>query len=49
MAMEGHWFFDMRRLGVAEAVLDLTPERLLWPIPQSERDVNPSLGQNQGY
>jgi hypothetical protein len=21
----------------------------LWPIPQSERDINPDLGQNQGY
>ncbi|MBR9990342.1 MAG: RagB/SusD family nutrient uptake outer membrane protein [Gemmatimonadetes bacterium] len=49
LAFEGLRFFDLRRLGVAEAMLDLTAARLVWPIPQSERDVNPSLTQNTGY
>ncbi|HET9441475.1 MAG TPA: RagB/SusD family nutrient uptake outer membrane protein, partial [Longimicrobiales bacterium] len=48
-AMEGHRFFDLRRLGRAEAVLQLSAERLLWPIPQAERDVNSNLEQNPGY
>ncbi len=48
-AMEGHRFYDLRRLGRAEAVLQLAPERLLWPIPQAERDVNVNLDQNPGY
>jgi hypothetical protein len=26
-----------------------TPTNELWPIPQSELDINPSLGQNPGY
>lgn len=49
LAFEGHRFFDLRRLGRAEAVLSLPPTRLLWPIPQGERDVNPNLSQNDGY
>lgn len=48
-AFEGHRFFDLRRLGRAETVLALAPERLLWPIPQAERDVNVNLTQNAGY
>ncbi|MEX2152535.1 MAG: RagB/SusD family nutrient uptake outer membrane protein [Gemmatimonadaceae bacterium] len=48
-AFEGHRFFDLRRLGRAETVLTLAPERLLWPIPQAERDVNANLTQNNGY
>ncbi|HEY0672589.1 MAG TPA: RagB/SusD family nutrient uptake outer membrane protein [Longimicrobiales bacterium] len=48
-AMEGHRFFDLRRLGRAEAVLQLSSDRLLWPIPQAERDVNSNLEQNPGY
>lgn len=48
-AFEGHRFWDLRRMGVAEAVLGLTADRLLYPIPQTERDVNPNLTQNPGY
>lgn len=48
-AFEGHRFFDMRRHGVAEQDLALTADRLLYPIPQAERDVNPNLSQNPGY
>lgn len=49
LAMEGHRFFDLRRLGMAESVLGLTADQLLFPIPQRERDVNPNLEQNAGY
>ncbi len=28
---------------------NLTPERLLWPIPQTQIDNNPNLTQNSGY
>jgi starch-binding outer membrane protein, SusD/RagB family len=49
LAFEGLRFFDLRRHDAAEGVLDLTPARLLWPIPQAERDVNQSLTQNPGY
>jgi hypothetical protein len=49
LAFEGHRFFDLRRFGVAETVLALAPNRLLFPIPQGERDVNINLSQNPGY
>jgi hypothetical protein len=49
LAMEGHRFFDLRRFGVATTLLTITPERLLFPIPQAERDVNENLAQNPGY
>lgn len=48
-AMEGHRFFDLRRTGRATQVLGIPAFRLLFPIPQSERDVNPKLDQNPGY
>ncbi len=48
-AMEGHRFFDLRRMGLATTVLNIPPERLLFPIPQAERDVNSNLTQNPGY
>ena len=49
LAFEGHRFFDLRRFGVAMDLLDIPDTRLLWPIPQAERDVNDNLGQNPGY
>ena len=49
LAMEGHRFFDLRRHGRAEATLNIAANRLVFPIPQSERDVNPNLAQNPGY
>jgi hypothetical protein len=49
LAFEGHRFWDLRRHGVAETTLGLTTDRLLWPVPQAERDVNPNLTQNPGY
>jgi starch-binding outer membrane protein, SusD/RagB family len=48
-AMEGHRFFDLRRHGVAAERLAIPANRLLWPIPQAELDVNDSLVQNPGY
>jgi starch-binding outer membrane protein, SusD/RagB family len=51
LAFEGHRFFDLRRRDpvAAAAYLDIPSDRLLFPIPQSERDVNPNLTQNPGY
>jgi hypothetical protein len=49
LAFEGHRFFDLRRLGKAEEKLQIATDRLLLPIPQAERDVNPNLTQNPGY
>lgn len=56
LAFEGHRWFDLKRTGRAIAVMnalnrgyDLTPEKLLFPIPQSELDRNPRLDQNPGY
>jgi len=48
-AMEGHRFFDLRRTGKATTVLGIPETRLLFPIPQAERDVNTKLDQNDGY
>jgi hypothetical protein len=48
-AFEGFRFMDLRRHGKAQALLGISAEKLLWPLPQSERDVNPNLVQNPGY
>ncbi|MGH7471985.1 MAG: RagB/SusD family nutrient uptake outer membrane protein, partial [Longimicrobiales bacterium] len=48
-AFEGFRFMDLRRHGKAQALLGIAAEKLLWPLPQSERDVNPNLTQNPGY
>lgn len=48
-AMERHRFFDLRRFGVATDLLGIPAERLLFPIPQAEIDVNDALEQNPGY
>jgi len=49
LAFEGHRFFDLRRLGQAQSKLQIAADRLVLPIPQAERDVNPNLDQNTGY
>ena len=49
LAFEGHRFFDLRRHGVATTTLAIAANRLLFPIPQAERDINTSLTQNAGY
>jgi hypothetical protein len=35
--------------GVTSLGYNLTPNRLLWPIPQAEMDKNSKLIQNEGY
>lgn len=49
LAFEGHRFFDLRRHGKATTKLQMNTNRLVLPIPQAERDVNPNLTQNPGY
>lgn len=61
LAFEGHRWFDLVRTGRALPVLQakataigiitkLTADNLIWPIPQSQIDINPSkIKQNPGY
>jgi starch-binding outer membrane protein, SusD/RagB family len=49
LAFEGFRLMDLRRHGKATAILGVSADRLLWPIPQYEVDVNKSLKQNPGY
>ena len=53
LALEGKRYFDLVRWGLAEQVLGplgYQPARQgLYPIPQTELDVNPNLVQNPGY
>lgn len=56
LAFEGHRWFDLKRTGKAVETMnalnrgyDVTEEKLLLPIPQSELDRNPRLEQNPGY
>ncbi len=51
----GHRWFDLKRWGLADAVLEplkgdnWQPSDIWFPIPQSELEVNPFLIQNGGY
>lgn len=58
LAFEGHRWFDMIRINDGEYAVNFlhsigktnaTKDRLLFPIPQTERDANPLMGQNPGY
>ena len=51
LAIEGHRWQDLRRTGRAIDVLPnvTSADQLLYPIPQSELDVNDQLVQNPGY
>ena len=58
LAFEGHRWFDMIRLNNGEYALDflrsigksnVTKERLILPIPQTEMDSNTLMEQNPGY
>lgn len=42
-------FAFMKRNGFAESVYGVEKYRLLWPIPQRELEVNPSMTPNPGY
>lgn len=54
---EGHRFFDLRRWGKVDEYVRVNggkanysePKNLYFPIPQTERDLNPGLDQNFGY
>ncbi len=46
---EGHRFFDLVRLGRAQAVLGLESFRRILPIPRTELQVSDALVQNPGY
>lgn len=51
---EGHRWFDIKRTGKVNEVMSAVkpywePEDALYPIPESERLVNPNLEQNDGY
>lgn len=48
-AFEGQRWHDLVRTGRAETRLGITPNKLVWPIPARERNVNPKLEQNPGY
>lgn len=51
----GHRWFDLKRTGAANPIVgklkggNWQATDVLYPIPQSEIDVNPSLTQNSGY
>jgi len=58
LALEGHRWWDLVRTGRALEVMQDQPNghggqiqehNLIFPIPQSEIDVNPDLSQNPGY
>lgn len=49
LAFEGQRFYDLARTGRAQAVLGITVDKTLWPIPLREIGRNPRLVQNDGY
>lgn len=49
LAFEGHRFYDLARTGRATAVLGISADQTLWPIPLRELGRNPRLIQNHGY
>ncbi|MGJ3233989.1 RagB/SusD family nutrient uptake outer membrane protein [Marivirga sp.] len=52
LAFEGHRWHDLVRTNQAQAVLEISnPNKLLFPIPQSEIDTNkhPDMVQNEDY
>jgi len=53
LALEGKRYFDLVRWDLAEQELGSlgyqSARKGLYPIPQTERDVNPNLTQNTGY
>ncbi|AHJ98730.1 RagB/SusD family nutrient uptake outer membrane protein [Hymenobacter swuensis] len=49
LAFEGFRLWDAKRNNETVGTLAATDDRLVLPIPQRERDVNPTLVQNPGY
>ncbi len=48
-AFEGHKLHDFKRLELPVGSYTFDDPNLILPIPQNERNVNPNLGQNDGY
>jgi len=51
LGFEMHRFFDLVRWGIAADVIDgfVAGKNEVFPIPQTELDLNPNLQQNPGY
>ena len=51
LGFEMHRFFDLVRWGIAADVIDgfVTGKNEVFPLPQTELDLNPNLTQNNGY
>jgi hypothetical protein len=49
LCFEGQRFYDLVRTGRAAAVLGISVNQTLWPIPLRETGRNPKLTQNPGY
>jgi hypothetical protein len=58
LAFEGVYFFDLKRLKKSvtgakinngNVIVDYPDNKLAWPIPERETDVNPNIKQNEGY
>lgn len=49
LAFEGFRLHDVKRLRQSVGSIPFNSPRLILPIPQRERDVNPNLVQNEGY
>lgn len=49
LAFEGDRLWTVKRLKLKVGNLSYNDPKLVLPVPQSERDVNPNLSQNQGY
>lgn len=45
----GGYFAFLKRTGLAQSTFGLEEYQLLFPIPQSELDMNPAMTQNPGY
>ena len=49
LAFEGHRMHDIKRTQGSVGTLPYSDPSLVFPIPQRELNINPDLGQNQGY
>lgn len=49
LAFEGHNLHDVKRLQKSVGALAWNAPKLIFPIPDRERKVNPNLSQNAGY
>jgi hypothetical protein len=49
LAFEGHLIHDLKRTQRPVGVLPFNSPKLVFPIPQRERILNPDLVQNEGY